>query len=158
MSLAVWKDSQKAEYNADYAAASVAGTRATASALKKLCYAPTYYKTLEAVVQYQYTQNLFDEFRGRFHSMPAREVERIRILTEIMESYIEATHPPTRYRLSYIVEKLTVTLPVLPNDPLVLMEKEFHALESVWEKKDVSGLSILYVRHLLNRVKGCNND
>jgi heat shock protein HtpX len=132
MGLAVWKDSQRAEYYADYSAASVAGTRATVSALKKMLYAPTFYKTIETVAQYQYSASLFDEFRGRIRAVPTREVERIRILTEIMESGIEQTHPPTRYRTAYIEEKLSGSMSVIPSELLTRMEEEFQSLEAEW--------------------------
>ncbi|WP_248928608.1 M48 family metallopeptidase [Paenibacillus hamazuiensis] len=133
--LAVWADSQRAEYGADYAAASVAGTRAAASALRKMCYGPTFYKALDMVAEYRYTANLFEEFRGRIRSVPSREVERIRILTELTESRIESTHPPTRYRLAFMEEKLPSAAPVLPPELLIRMEEEFLALEAIWEKR-----------------------
>jgi heat shock protein HtpX len=138
LGLAVWRDSQRAEYYADYTAASVAGTRSAASALKKLCYAPTFYKTLDTVAQYRFTESLFDEFRGRIRSVPPREVERIRILTEIMENSIQRTHPPLRYRLAYMEEKVPGSLSVIPSELLRQMEEEFQSLEAVWGPRMVT--------------------
>jgi heat shock protein HtpX len=135
MGLAVWKDSQRAEYHADHASASVAGTPAAVSALRKMCYGPTFYKTLESVAQYGYTRNLFEEYRGRIRSVPPREVERIRVLTERIENSIDSSHPPTRYRLAYLEEKLPAAAPVLTDKLLSRMEAEFEALETIWEAR-----------------------
>jgi heat shock protein HtpX len=138
MGFAVWKESQKAEYGADYAAASTAGASAASSALKKMCYAPTYYYALDSVAQYRYTDNIFEDFRSRADRVPGREVERIRIVTEMMENSVEAGHPPIRYRLAYINEKLPNTEAVISSELLNRMEKEFLELESIYGKRILS--------------------
>ncbi|MDF2938885.1 MAG: hypothetical protein K0Q90_4258 [Paenibacillaceae bacterium] len=138
LGFAVWRDSQRAEYYADYASASVAGTNAAASALKKICYSPTFYKTLEHVAQFRYTVNLFEEYRGRIGTVPPREVERIRIITEILENAVESTHPPLRHRIAYMKEKLPSAQPVIPFGLLLEMEHEFARLEKEWESRILS--------------------
>lgn len=135
LGFAVWRDSQRAEYYADYASASVAGAQAAVSALRKCCYSPTYYKTLEQVAQFQYTGKLFEEYRGRIRTVPSRELERIRLVTEILEEAVESTHPPIRYRMAYMQEKQSTAQPVIPLPLLQEMEREFGSLEKQWEKR-----------------------
>lgn len=143
----IWRDSQRAEYAADYAAASVAGADSIVSALKKLCYAPTFYKTWEMAAQYQHTFRLFDEFRGRYRSMPEREVERIRLLNDRTENSLESSHPPTRYRLSYLWEKAPRTSGIIAEETIRRMEAEFSELEALWEKRMLTD----YRSYLYNR-------
>lgn len=147
MGFAVWKDSQKAEYYADYAAAAVAGTSAAASALNKLYYAPTFRKTLHMIAQYEYSSHLFEEYRNRVRSIPPREVERIRLLTELSESSVESTHPPIRYRVGYMEEKRPSNSPVIARELLDRIAREFSDLEAIWEKRMVTD----YRSHLYHR-------
>lgn len=136
LGLTLWKDSQRAEYYADYVAASVAGTDAAVSALKKLYYAPTFYKTLERVGHYNYTKNLFDEYRGRTKYVPEREIERISLLSESASSRLDSTHPPTVYRIDFLkqIPLKPVEINLSPSE-LDMLEQEFLRAEGKIEKQ-----------------------
>lgn len=135
LGVALWRDSQRAEYYADYAAASIAGSQAASSCLEKLGYAPTYYKTVENVAQFGYTPHLFEEYRSRIRTVPPRELERLRILSESMDMAVESTHPPVHHRIAYIRDKLSSSQAVIAPVLLEQMEKEFRSLEAQVEKR-----------------------
>ncbi|MNC79400.1 hypothetical protein D3C75_1318720 [compost metagenome] len=51
---------------------------------------------------------------------------------------MESTHPPLRYRIAYMKEKLPSAQPVIPSGLLLEMEHEFARLEMEWESRILS--------------------
>lgn len=102
LGISVWRESQRAEYYADRLAGTIAGTDAAVSALEKLNYASTYYITVERIAQYRYSKDLFDEFRKMTANVPDREKLRLDRILEIYSARLDATHPPTRYRIEHL--------------------------------------------------------
>ncbi|WP_164779677.1 M48 family metalloprotease [Paenibacillus kobensis] len=100
--LAVWLDRQKAEYRADEAGAEAGGVRASVSLLQKLHYSETFYRSTERIVHYAYRANIYDEFRERIRYLPELETERIKRLMERASTSVDASHPPTSYRIRHL--------------------------------------------------------
>lgn len=98
----LWRDSQRAEYLADYLAASAAGTEAMQSLLEKLCLRRTWDLTVHQVYVRMGNQDLFDAFREQVATVPQRELERIRRIELMQPSRLDINHPPNAYRLEFL--------------------------------------------------------
>ncbi|WP_409344024.1 M48 family metalloprotease [Paenibacillus sp. MBLB4367] len=136
LGITVWREMQRAEYAADYAAAAVVGRESAVSALHKMYYEPTFYSTLEKVGDYRYTKRLFEEFRNRIVTVPDREIRRITLLMESETSRLESTHPPTPHRVSFLQrQSVTEAGPALDSNDLEAFELEFERIEAQMEKR-----------------------
>jgi heat shock protein HtpX len=99
----LWRDSQRAEYLADYLAASTSGTEAMLGLLEKLHLERSFEVTLQRIALSQnQDQDLFEALRERMASVPDRELERIRRVEGMAGSRLDATHPPTAHRIQVL--------------------------------------------------------
>lgn len=98
----IFYQSQHAEYLADLQAAKISGSAALISLLEKLHYDTTYTLTVQKVALTPGKLNLFDEFNRQLSLVPAREIERLKRVSRLYESVLDATHPPTAYRVDFI--------------------------------------------------------
>ncbi|MGJ8617913.1 MAG: M48 family metallopeptidase [Sulfitobacter sp.] len=99
----IFANSQRAEYLADVMATSVAGTSAMQSTLKKLILAPLAEKVM-ATVYYDGSQevHLFDNMAEVVRSPDIRDSDRLfKLAIEELHS-VDASHPPTRFRLEVV--------------------------------------------------------
>ncbi|MGE0237386.1 MAG: M48 family metalloprotease [Parvibaculaceae bacterium] len=100
----LYLDSQRAEYLADHLAAKVAGPVATTKLLGKLGLG----RNLQAVAERAYYggdtdgRSVIDAFRGFVETVPEREMERIRRADATEHARIDASHPPTAARVTFI--------------------------------------------------------
>lgn len=101
----LWRNSQKAEYNADYLAATVSGKESMISMLEKLYYGNIYDLTIQRVALDQVNYDFFDEFKNKVDNIPEKELERIKRLEEIEDLRLDATHPPTFLRKEFLKQK-----------------------------------------------------
>jgi Zn-dependent protease with chaperone function len=98
----LWHDSQRAEYLADYLASNVSGTDAMLALLEKLHFERSFTYTVQKVALNPGIENLFDELRQRIGAMPEHELERIRRIEELKGPRLDATHPPTVFRIELL--------------------------------------------------------
>jgi len=98
----LWRDSQRAEYLADYLAAQISGTDATLSTLEKHHLEITISTTTQRVMLNWNGQDLFDELRQQIAAVPLRERERIRRVEQLEYSRLDISHPPTAYRVALL--------------------------------------------------------
>ncbi|MCI0643464.1 MAG: M48 family metallopeptidase [Chloroflexi bacterium] len=122
----LWWDSQRAEYLADFLAATVGGTEAMLALLEKLCSGQTFDIALQHISfnpDFK-DQDFFDLLRQRIVQVPAREVQRIKRVEQLAESRLDTTHPPTPYRIA-----LLQTRPAL-EPKVVLSPAENDAIDS----------------------------
>ncbi len=98
----LWRDSQIAEYYADRLAAEISGSKYQISLLEKLHFGELYVSTIKKLIKYNYTSNFFKEFVNRINQMPQKEIDRLGRLEKSKLSRVDATHPPTVYRIEYI--------------------------------------------------------
>ena len=103
LGLLLYRDSQRAEYRADYLASTVGGTDAMLSLLEKLHFERAFTTTLQQVaLSKDKSRNLFEELRQRIAATPARELERIKRVQQMEASRLDTTHPPTSYRIQFL--------------------------------------------------------
>ncbi len=102
LSYLLYRDSQRAEYLADYLAATVSGSEATISAFWKLHLERTFYYTVRVVSLNRRDESLFDEFRHQIAAQSADDLARIRAEEFTKPSRLDITHPPTAYRVEFL--------------------------------------------------------
>ncbi len=104
----LWRDSQRAEYYADWLAARVGGTAAALTALDKLHLENVVARTVQHVAieaNAQRSRNgvsFVKTLRRNVAQLPAREVERIRRVETLQNARLDVTHPPTPYRIQFL--------------------------------------------------------
>ena len=99
----LWRDSQRAEYLADYLATQVAGTAAMLSALDKLHLRSALSLSIERVQKQEFNRKQsLDDLRATAASLPARELERVRRASYLDASRLDTTHPPTLHRVAFL--------------------------------------------------------
>ncbi|MFZ7943667.1 M48 family metallopeptidase [Neobacillus sp. 19] len=98
----VWNDSQVGEYLADYRAAQTCGSENVVKDLEKIHYADIYYHCVSKVSLINGQSNVIDEFRKALFLMPDREKKRYKLRCEQEKFQLDATHPPTAYRIQFI--------------------------------------------------------
>lgn len=95
---------QRAEYLADHLGAKVAGSAACVSLLHKLGLGDNLQAVAERVYYSGDTEgrSVIAAFRSFAHTVPAREMERIRLADGKENARIDASHPPTVMRIRFI--------------------------------------------------------
>ena len=125
----LWRDSQRAEFLADYLGAAISGTPATISALTKVSLSEHFNDFLLRRIYStsQSGQDLFDEFRKRIANLPEREMERVRRAANLEGSRLDSTHPPTAQRIAFLSAH-QVDVPRLVADEAVMsrIDGELH--------------------------------
>jgi heat shock protein HtpX len=142
----LWRDSQRSEYLADYLAADLTGTKPITSMLDKLhCYDEYVFTIQKITLNPDLKLDFFNEFKNRVAHMPASELERIRRLQEIEQSTLDATHPPTVYRIKMLEAHLIASPSVSLDDfPFTQIENELQK----WKVPIQEKLIDLYKDHL----------
>lgn len=102
LSYLLWHESQRAEYLADMLATRLSGTEAMLSMLEKLHYVNAFQRTVREIALSQTPQHLVETLRRNVDKTPAREVERIRRVERLRLVSLDATHPPTEYRIEFL--------------------------------------------------------
>jgi Zn-dependent protease with chaperone function len=100
----LWLDKQRAEYFADYLASTVSGTDAVVSTLQRLGCAPHLDDVLLRNV-YSTSQSgahILCLFAERIARLPDREWLRLERASQREGARLDASHPPTAYRVSFL--------------------------------------------------------
>lgn len=122
-----WRESQRAEYLADYLAAQVAGTDAALSALAKLQFSSRFYGTVHNLTLNNRMDELLPELRRQLSQ--ADLAAALDGGPDAVEPYrLDATHPPPVYRLAFLRAR-SVERPTL-----VLSAEENERLEQEWRR------------------------
>jgi Zn-dependent protease with chaperone function len=100
-----FRDSQRAEYLADYLATTVSGTDAMLAALEKLYFQQSIDLVIQRAVLRGNSENLFQEIREHIPGIPQREVERLRRVNLLNDARLDVTHPPTAYRIAFLNQR-----------------------------------------------------
>jgi Zn-dependent protease with chaperone function len=98
----VYNDSQRAEYLADYLSSTISGTDGMKGILNKLHYDHAYFIALQRTALGAKDTNFFTEIIREVLTTPNKEIERIKRIERMEGSRLDATHPPTIYRLNFI--------------------------------------------------------
>jgi Zn-dependent protease with chaperone function len=98
----LWRNSQRAEYLADYLAARIGGTDAALSLLDKLHLGSALSLTLTRANWASRRRTFLAEFRQKVANLPARELERVRRVELLQGTRLDVTHPPTAHRIAFL--------------------------------------------------------
>jgi heat shock protein HtpX len=98
----LWRNKQRAEYLADYLAASAGGTPAALSLLDKLHLGLSCQMAMQRVALGNPRADMFGTLREHVHTIPERERERLRRVQLLEDSRLDTTHPPTPYRIQLL--------------------------------------------------------
>ncbi|WP_171686999.1 M48 family metalloprotease [Paenibacillus planticolens] len=112
-----WQDSQRAEYLADQLVTQTASPKATISLLNKLHLDGMFEFTIFKVINTKRTGHFFEDFQEKIRVLPEREMERLHRASVKAGARLDASHPPTANRVSFI-SSLTY------EEPLYKMDKE----------------------------------
>lgn len=131
----VHNDSQRAEYLADYIGASISGTNAMKSLMDKLHLDISCRIALQKTALSGGNINFFHEILAQVNMIPKKELERIKLVERMEGSKLDATHPPTAYRIS-LMEQLNNLNPkiTLSESDSLLIEKEVDIVKNNIEK------------------------
>ncbi len=115
LSLLLWQDHQRAEYLTDVLGAEISGTGAMVSCLEKFHLEGAFRFTLQqfAIDRNADRRDFFAELLEAATQTPAREVERVKRVWQIELSRLDATHPPTAYRIQLLQSRPASTGSVL---------------------------------------------
>lgn len=99
-----WRNKQEAEYLADYLATTVSGTKPMVEALTRLSCGDYLHAILlrNAIGYNQLGRPILEKFVERVESRPPVELERIRRACLLETARLDATHPPTAYRIAFL--------------------------------------------------------
>lgn len=122
--LLVMRESQRAEYLADRLAAAVSGARAMRTALEKLGARDAIELAVSRHALNGREDSLLPVLRETVAALPDSERERLRRLSRMRLSRVDATHPPTALRVELLARSASV------EPPPVLSESEFAALDA----------------------------
>lgn len=142
----LYDDSQKGEYLADDRAAKTVGFHHLIEAMKKFEYAETFYSTVRDVAIKRNKLNLFHVMYERIVTMPLREKERLSRCSQMESAKLDATHPPTYYRVQ-MLEKFSA-MPYSPAVDKEVLSKIRGELDS--QQKRIQELLIENYRYELN--------
>jgi Zn-dependent protease with chaperone function len=128
----LWLNKQQAEYFADYLAAKVSGTGAAVSTLQRLgC--SQYLDEVLVRNAYSTSQSgayILGLFRQRLANLPDREWQRLARVAQSEGARLDASHPPTGYRID-VLRAHCVTVPALMVEDSVMsaVDAELKTLE-----------------------------
>lgn len=97
-----WQDSQRAEYLADQLAAQTASPKATISLLNKLHLDVMFEFTILKVINSKRIGHFFEDLQEQIRILPHREMERLKRASIKAGARLDASHPPTANRVSFI--------------------------------------------------------
>jgi heat shock protein HtpX len=131
----VWRGSQRAEYLADYLAATVSGTDAMVTMLDKLRLSDQFIATLRTITLNRSQRNLFDDFRQTVNLKSGLEISHTTD-DEPEELRADATHPPTVYRIAFMRAQ-RVASPKIVTSPFDCeeIERELRPLQKELQEK-----------------------
>ena len=143
----LWRNSQRAEYLADYLATQVSGTGSMMSMLRKLHLGRTFTLVVQNIGLSRRQQSLFDELRQRVQTVPPRELERIRRVEQLELSRLDVSHPPTAYRVAFLeAHGVEQPQPLFSASDFEKLEQELAPFEGRIQKKlvDQHAASLYY--------------
>jgi len=128
----LWLDKQQAEYFADYLGSTISGTDAAISTLQRLrCE-----EHLEDVLlrnAYSTSQSgayILGRFRQRIGSLPEREWQRLARSSEREGARLDASHPPTAYRMGFLdTHKVAEPRMIATDSVMTAIDMELNALQ-----------------------------
>ncbi|WP_419905544.1 M48 family metallopeptidase [Kiloniella sp.] len=137
----VWRQSQIAEFLADYLATTVSGTQAMSDGLQKSSFAVhlEIFANKSIVHTQQSGKQVLTKFVSYFRNLPVSELERLDRLAHRENARLDATHPPTRQRLAFLAAHPVAEASVIvAAEDQSLIEAELEQLEETVGRQMIS--------------------
>ena len=134
-------DKQQAEYYADYLASTVSGTEAMVSALRRMGCAEHLDDVLlrNAYSTSQSGTRILALFRERIASLPDREWQRLARSMQREGARLDASHPPTAYRIEFLRAHLVARPKIVTTeDAMRAIDAELSAMQEKLGKRLIS--------------------
>lgn len=101
--LLVWQESQRAEYRADLFGLKLAGLSKALQGMEKMELATFFYHhAQDSLLKKKPPQDLLIAAHQKWKQLPAKEKQRYRVLMQQEHHRIDATHPPTLFRMQML--------------------------------------------------------
>lgn len=97
-----WRDSQRAEYLADYVGASVAGNKPMLAMLDKIHLNSSVQFAIQRSLRLGTAQPLTNVVQQHLATIPDFELRRLHEAASLEDARLDATHPPTAYRFAFL--------------------------------------------------------
>lgn len=127
----LWQDQQRSEYLADHLAARVAGREGQVSMLRKLYLSSVYRTVVHSSALNRTTDvDLLEDFQRRIATTPLDELIKQEEKETEAGFRLDATHPPTAYRIEFALAR-----PATPAEVLLTSEESAEVdteLRSAW--------------------------
>jgi Zn-dependent protease with chaperone function len=131
LTLLLWRDSQRAEYLADYLAARIGGSAAACALLETLLLGPSFKMTVRRIVHSRRQDQMFAALREEMASVPAHERERLGRVEALDQTRLDVTHPPTMFRIRFLQARDAQTPHiVLSADEIDQLDRELASCEA----------------------------
>ncbi|MBX7154779.1 MAG: M48 family metallopeptidase [Candidatus Kapaibacterium sp.] len=101
----MWRDSQRAEYYADYLAMTMSGNACCETFFRKLMYNSELQLAAQRAVLAKRYDAVFEYFIEAVNNIPETEIKRIQCVNMLYESRVDSSHPPTPYRIGFAKSK-----------------------------------------------------
>jgi len=125
-------DKQKAEYFADYLASTISGTAAAVMTLQRLSSGEHLHDVLlkNAYSSSQSGASILHRFRTRIQTLPDREWQRLARAGQLEGARLDASHPPTAFRIEFLNAHQVTTPKVLATEASMSeIDRELSTLE-----------------------------
>ncbi|RED53866.1 M48 family metallopeptidase [Aestuariispira insulae] len=140
MLILLWRDSQRAEFLADYLATSASGTQAMKTSLSKLALSDQFhhFASKNIVSTRQSGREILKRSLSHLQNLPACELDRLSRLSQKEDARLDATHPPTCQRIGFIQSHF------VDNPTIRIEDEERNAITAEFEaQKDHVGTSLI---------------
>ena len=133
-----FRDSQRAEYLADAVSAQCGGTQAALNLQWKLLLSPICDEVTQRIAL-ERSEGFFELFEQMRKNVPAREFERLRLVSALSGTRLDHTHPLNAFR-QQILQKSSVNVPAVNLEPsqIAALEREISTLKPIIEKEVLS--------------------
>jgi Zn-dependent protease with chaperone function len=135
----IWRESQKAEYLADYIATTACGTMAMVELLDSFRISAGYLDRFLLTNVFSSSQSgvaMLSRFCKVLDSLPESERERMRRLDAMIEGRLDATHPPTHLRMAFLERHpIDAARILLDDERAAAIQHELRMLEEPMGKK-----------------------
>lgn len=134
----MWRESQRAEYLADYLGASVAGTESMVAMMEKLHLQATYDEIVRSVALNGGKQDFFRAIKKSASAMKEYGIKPGLQEDNMLMSRLDVTHPPTNYRQQFLSARPAMAPKViLTPEEHEQMDKELTVLEPAIQEQIV---------------------
>lgn len=132
----LWQDKQRAEYLADYMAAKAGGTHAALGGLQKLHMGDSVQMAARRFYLNNMKSDLYAELKRHVDTIPKHEIDRIAQVERLLASRLDATHPPTAYRIAFLqAHEVAEPMITVDEERAALIEQELQKVKQTLQTR-----------------------